>query len=142
MANLDEARKTYQATLKEESKKGKSVIAETFKELLPEGFYLRWTQSTPSFNDGDPCEFGVGDPSIGKASKKHERAENEDTEEISEYSSCEEIEGITKTQVKEIFKAFAALQKQEDFLEGVFGDGSEILIFSDGHVVREDYYEG
>ena len=46
---------------------GKEAIAEAFAPFFAanpniDGIY--WTQYTPYFNDGDPCEFSVHDPSI------------------------------------------------------------------------------
>lgn len=40
------------------------MLKETFKEfwkLNPGITTVRWTQYTPYFNDGEPCEFGVND---------------------------------------------------------------------------------
>jgi len=46
---------------------GGSVIREMMQPIFDLGItYVRWTQYTPYFNDGEPCEFGVNaDFSLG-----------------------------------------------------------------------------
>lgn len=39
---------------------GGSIVRETMQPIFDLGItFVRWTQYTPYFNDGDPCEFGV-----------------------------------------------------------------------------------
>lgn len=44
------------------SKEGKNALVESFQAVfaaVPELETIEWTQYTPHFNDGEPCEFGV-----------------------------------------------------------------------------------
>lgn len=43
---------------------GKQIFVEIFKTFFdanPQADSIRWQQYTPSFNDGDPCRFGVSE---------------------------------------------------------------------------------
>lgn len=55
-----------QRELEEEMKAaGEEALKDYFKEIFeqnPDLLAVRWHQYTPYFNDGDPCEFGVGEP--------------------------------------------------------------------------------
>lgn len=59
---LDAVRAEMKKMAKE---KGSEMILELFKPLFDLGVVqISWTQYTPYFNDGEACEFGVGDTYI------------------------------------------------------------------------------
>lgn len=76
-ALLDEQRAikaTFQSKAQELFKK---TTAEIF-EKVPQLNAIRWTQYTPYFNDGDTCEFSVGDPYFTNA-------EGDELEDLTSY---------------------------------------------------------
>lgn len=62
IAELVKARKAYNRKLKELGKDTAQEVAKFLAPLIPTGYTLQWTQFTPYFNDGEPCEFGVNEP--------------------------------------------------------------------------------
>lgn len=56
---LVDARKAYDAQLAELGKGSADAVAAHLAPKIPAGYYVTWTQGTPSFNDGDPCTFNV-----------------------------------------------------------------------------------
>lgn len=65
------------AEFEEKMKNAFNDIFKTFFEQYPEIKAVGWNQYTPYFNDGEPCEFSVGEV-FGVA----ENARNEDDEEL------------------------------------------------------------
>jgi hypothetical protein len=64
LTEQEELRKKFQTTAQE-------LFKETTKEFFngnPAITAVVWTQYTPYFNDGDTCEFSVGDPTFTNAS--------------------------------------------------------------------------
>lgn len=54
----------YNAAIKEIQEKGQQKLKEVFKlfwESNPNVHLVMWTQYTPYYNDGDVCEFSVGE---------------------------------------------------------------------------------
>lgn len=80
---LEELKQKIEDTNREIRDNAKTALEGSFKEIFeeyPELHGFRWTQYTPSFNDGDPCEFTVGDIDVlvepiklGIKFKKNER---------------------------------------------------------------------
>lgn len=57
-------RKEYEKTVRKEFGAVLSgLTAELFSDF-PEVKGIVWTQYTPHFNDGDPCEFGINEPRV------------------------------------------------------------------------------
>lgn len=83
--NFIEAKKAFQAQAQESLK-------EAFKEVFdlhPEITAFVWTQYTPYFNDGEPCEFSVGDVNITNIPLDSEMFE--DITPYGEYDGEEEV---------------------------------------------------
>lgn len=60
ITELNEFRSQFQA-------KAKTALSLEFKNFFkkyPEIEAIKWSQYTPYFNDGEPCEFGVGDVTV------------------------------------------------------------------------------
>lgn len=64
MRRINDARKKYESELKKLGKSAAKEFAAELGPLIPEGFFLEWTQGTPSYNDGEPCTFSVYDPKL------------------------------------------------------------------------------
>jgi hypothetical protein len=124
--------------------------AKSFFEKYPEVRAIAWTQYTPYFNDGDPCEFSVGDPHI----ILYEEEDNEELEDISPYDghSAYAIKSIVKdTQEQrekngvgwitpvfyQHFIEFTQFTKNVDLMERVFGDHATVYLTRDGSTVCE-----
>ena len=75
---LTDARAKYDAQLEKLGDKTAKEVAKEIGKLLPDGFALKWTQDTPSFNDGDPCTFSVHDPQLIRADEEEEEDDFED----------------------------------------------------------------
>ena len=87
--------KEKQKELEEVAKtSGKTLLTEMFKDLFdncPELEEVRWYQYTPYINDGEPCEFSVGDMGLKFSSTKNESDEDEeDFDEERVYDFVEE----------------------------------------------------
>ncbi len=78
---LTEARKAYDDQLKALGKGVAKEIATYLAENIPPGYALKWTQGTPSFNDGEPCTFSVRDPALVKLTPAGGNDEDEDQDE-------------------------------------------------------------
>lgn len=67
MEQLKNISEEYDRVKKEAMTKMKDAFTPAFQEFFekyPQIQYVYWTQYTPYFNDGDPCEFGVNEKSI------------------------------------------------------------------------------
>lgn len=89
MTNFTEQMQSFSVQMeqmkKEMTEKIKSLMAPAFKEFFdrhPTVKYVSWTQYTPYFNDGEPCEFGVHEKSISI---------REDAKDFSEYDEDEDV---------------------------------------------------
>lgn len=159
-------------TMREELKKAEKSAAKDIMSLLkvlmsenPLLVGMRWNQYTPSFNDGDACEFGVHGPEFKFAESVNPQESNdvddEDEEETEsdalwvdggEYGDIDdewfdkksdilnhrEIAALKKT-VKEASRVFDQLAAMEDELQRTFGDGQQITVTAEG-VEVDDYY--
>lgn len=120
----------------------------TFMEANPKIKAIKWTQYTPSFNDGDPCYFSIHGTFVAlegdTAESTYETIEVDDVE-----MPARELYGIKRDDEvaaligKEAAKELAEL---EDFLnakgnramfEAAFGDPSEVTVTKAGISVTE-----
>jgi len=149
------SKKAYNDALKE---LGPKQIAKALAEVIPEGFVLSVTGSTPSFNDGEPCRFSVGDwylvteldladestyenPVLGTDKRDFIPAGDDDVGCVSvvysvsakDYKWC----GLTKANVD----AVKAVVKNLDnnIMESAFGDGFHAVFRRNGKVDTDDY---
>lgn len=128
---------------------GKRAIKGSLKEFMdahPEVAKLRFQTYTPSFNDGDPCEFTIGEPMVLLASQG-DAADADDGDDDSDEDDDEafiESWDISKTPGMESLAADLEslndlLQNAEDAVEQVFGDGSQVTIDRDGEAEISSY---
>ena len=108
-----------------------------FFEGHPEVEQLRWTQYTPSFNDGDPCTFDVYEPSV-KLSGEHVKSDEDD--EDKEFQESWDIRGTHKDLAKSLQDLYGRMQDLSEVLLTIFGDGSEITITRTGDINIDEYY--
>jgi hypothetical protein len=154
--------KTYRAKYNELQKQieehGKAMLLEGFKQLfeaVPELEAVRWEQSSPHFNDGEPCTFSRYDFTYKFASAKtdeEDTAEEAEEKEEDEYDDEDDEDFIDYCYddtdprgglLKKVDKAMETAQLDLGELEGVyentFGDGYRITVTRDLEVDVEEY---
>lgn len=89
-------------------------------EKYPDVAGLRWSQYTPSWNDGEACTFGVGEL---------QACDPESGDEI-------ELESQAYKDLDALNDDFSSLG---DFLESAFGDGYQVTVTRDGEFTVEEY---
>lgn len=136
------------------------------RELVPELIKIEWTQYTPYFNDGEPCEFSVNEPYFylsGLVSEEEKREmddeglhpeEREDCIEFYSYRSQWKYDPSSKWGAHKLInegklsleaaKAMAnfstKLLASEALLKVVFGDHTKVLIdVLTGDIESESY---
>lgn len=136
------------------------MLKETFKEfwkLNPGITAVMWTQATPYFNDGDPCEFGVNDVYFTNASDEEMEnitsygeydGEDENTFSASAYELTIDREyyketqdlaqkaGVDSKSIKELSDLIGS-SEMEDILLMMFDDHARIVATRSGFDVDE-----
>ena len=115
--NLEEFRKKRKELDEVARKSGKTLLTEMFKDLFekcPDLQEVRWQQYTPCFNDGEACEFSVGEMGVlFTGEKTNEKDEEHDFHEdyLFPYQSnfpkqykkfCEEV-GKSTGELEQLF---------------------------------------
>jgi hypothetical protein len=132
--------------------RGQEELKKVFKEFFekaPEIKVVRWVQYTPYFNDGDPCEFRVCDPSFSNVEDVSRlgsyEGDIEDPEEgeffiegmYGSYSDMKKYHPEVKLS-KETHKACADLSNimcsssMEPILLAMFEDHAQVTVTKDG----------
>ena len=133
---LDEARLVYQSQLEGVAKEWSELLFDYISERvkdIPDFLRLEWVQYTPSFNDGDACEFSVCDPEIYVL--------DPDEEVTNDLSDLEGIEGgylEFKDVINDIYNVM-----NEDLMLATFGDGYKVSYIkgaTEFHITESDYY--
>lgn len=155
LSKIDEIRNE----LKKAEQSASKDIMNILKELMQQNPLLagiRWNQYTPSFNDGDVCEFGVNDLeykfNLGTPSKSEDDEDYDNGEDgwfqdwdidddffnkRVDILNHKQIPGLKKT-IKDVNTVFEKLRSMESNLQQMFGDGVQITVTSEG-VETEDY---
>lgn len=119
-------------------------------ELFPNLQAFGWTQYTPYFNDGDPCEFsGARDVCMlftDSEVEESEDAENEDErleariesfkENLYDYEVWDEKNGPNGAAIKAV-NEFVRIFDDDDYL-ALFGDHQQVTVTREG-VETEEY---
>lgn len=134
--NLEELKNTV-TNLNEERKRivqaeGQKAISEAFKEVFaahPKLESVSWTQYTPYFNDGSPCEFCVHELSEAI----YDGAEQEEPA----YGEGRDYNKLPVELVRSLKGLQGALQKLDDCMEVIFGDHVEVKATRAGFDVHE-----
>ncbi|MGN6110088.1 MAG: hypothetical protein ACTHU0_33590, partial [Kofleriaceae bacterium] len=106
-------------------------IAAALGALVPDGCVLTWTQYVPSFNDGEPCTFTVGEAYVeSKAGSSAITLEHGNPARL-------EWAGLTRKAWTDLRRAFREIP--EEVLESAFGIGVLVVIESGGNYRIDDY---
>lgn len=134
---IDELRKELDEKmrqLREQFRQDFSKIAAEFFAAVPRIKSLTWTQYTPYFMDGDPCEFGVNDIFF---------ATDENTD-FEYYREFDEKDGnfsvmsyglkklVTKEELELCEKMSQIIHTNSELMEDLFGDHVIIVLGADG----------
>jgi hypothetical protein len=122
---------------------GKDGINDFFKPVFdanPSIEKIRWKQYTPYFNDGDACVFNVYDATVQLIGGDETGGDCDDGF-LDEYhfnlnyaDTNEEKKKIAALNVTWDFKL-----PDEDILQQIFGDHTEVTVNRDGTIEQEDY---
>ncbi len=132
----------------EQSKAAFNKMIKVFFETTPEIVRVVWTQYTPHFCDGDPCRFGVHEPSFYRAEDA-----DEDDYEFNPYAEpgswCDQSSKDIYAEVIKTDPRFKVVQKNiekfykmfnlvdYEYFEMMFGDGVQVTATKDGFDIDE-----
>jgi hypothetical protein len=108
-----------------------SMFTETAKKIFeefPTLLYFGWTQYTPYFNDGDPCEFGVN------TSYPFARFDGEDDERGIDEELGYGGHELLESKLSAFLDGF-----DEDFFHETFGDHAKVVVYADGRTEVKEY---
>lgn len=141
---FQEFQREFQVKAREEIKK----LFQKFWELNPGVNAVIWTQYAPYFNDGEPCEFNVYDPTFTNATGYdindivYDMYDGEKEEVWAEtlwglkYRE-ESREGVNRDSLEAIAEMLCS-GSLEDTMKAMFGTDSRVIATRDGFEV-EDY---
>ena len=164
---LDDLPKTVQSRLKKIKEENEAIskkmkdntkaTVEILKSLIksvPEVEAVRWSQYTPGFNDGDPCEFSVNELEIKFNTDKlpvNEEFEPEDNNDgfLNSYDVEKYIESQEdvinfkeiaefEKKIKVFYEVHEILSSNSNTLEETFGNNVRITVTHKG-IEKEDY---
>jgi hypothetical protein len=139
--NYGELNRKIERQLQEARTKISNVVKSVFVDFLdkfPAVYGLGWTQYTPSWNDGEACEFEVHELNLYLTEEAYNN-DDSDQDVYGRYRSkpsadeLERIEGVGGEQeFRRILSHFAAvnaffLKINPEDMKFVFGDGAKVL---------------
>jgi hypothetical protein len=143
ISQFEDFQKEFQAKAREEIKK----LFQKFWEMNPGVNAIIWTQYAPHFNDGDPCEFSVYDPTFTNA-----MGEDLDDVRYDDYEGEKEDiwadslwgmkyqesdpEGVNKESLEAISSMICSTSL-EDVMKAMFGSDSRVVATRAGFDVEE-----
>lgn len=144
IAQFEDFQKEFQTKAREEIKK----LFQKFWEMNPGVNAVVWTQYAPYFNDGEPCEFSVYDPTFTNATGgdlddirwEEYQGENENVWAGSMWGlnyDKTELEGVNRESLDALAKMICS-GSLEDVMKAMFGSDSRIIATRGGFEV-EDY---
>lgn len=137
LALVEKYELTKEAFMAKLQKQFKFVVKEFFKSNKNIKA-ITWAQYTPHFNDGEPCEFGVGDMWVLSKKGYKEWQENGGYPEDFDVNSFED-DDFSKEDLEEVESFVGVLRKipSEVYL-GMFGDHVQIVV-TKNEISVEDY---
>jgi hypothetical protein len=121
-------------TNRQVEEKAKDAVAALFKgffEKHPKILAIAWTQYTPHFADGDPCEFSVHD--FEAATRKPEGEVDEDDDDLGyEFKSSWSLKGPSAEALRSLNRT-----KSDDIFLAAFGDHARVVATPSGFHVTE-----
>ena len=136
MNQLDRLNELIRAPRQEVIVNGRYAIGEAFRELFihyPDVARISWSQYTPHFNDGDVCEFEVGDLYMVKKCDLEEAIKDEREAPDYDYQTCHQ--GSRDPAERDFYNLFNSIETEMMLL--VFGDGYWVRITRDDIQVEE-----
>lgn len=143
---LNKLKQEYFDKIKAEAKVAVKESLKDFFSLHSNISSIRWTQYTPYFNDGDPCEFSVHEPYIGFKEGADGDAGDYGDGRFSLWDlrkdSYSREKGYLKVpyeeKLEEDFKELTRLLRDnEDALQYAFGDHVEVIVTPENIEVNE-----
>jgi hypothetical protein len=146
--NLSELNQTIETKLEEVNRliqeEGKKVLGEAFKEFFaanPAVKAIKWTQYTPYFNDGDPCEFSsnasYADILLGIPKEMVNSDNFYVNDEEDEVSTWVDTKGTSETKGIDEFLESLGNVKDRIYL-AIFGDHTEVTAHVNGEFTVEE----
>lgn len=154
MANFSQSVTDFLTEIEIQRDNLRKICSEKLKEVFtlfweqnPGVNSIVWTQYAPYFNDGDPCEFRVHDPTFSNAIEEDDIMEvNYDYEGEKEgvwaaqvWDFPEDIVGVSEEDAKALSNLICS-RDMEDAMELMFGPDSRVVATRDGF--SSDTYEG
>lgn len=121
---LEALQKVYDEAMTALRRDGEAALKASFVEFFaahPEAAAIQWRQYTPYFNDGEACYFGVCEPAIKTTTSDGFIDLWDRNESLSStlYADVKKLSGIIQS------------SSMESVLKAVFGDHSEVTVYSD-----------
>lgn len=142
--DLSALHKKYLSSVRKGFDKVLTAIAKEVFDLYPGVQAIGWSQYTPYFNDGDPCVFRVGCPTIKVDEQFAENFEpvlSEYAEDFYEVSSYSVKNNPNYTSILDLGNLLTSLEGLlgtfENFVQEEYGDGVWVTITRDGVEVTE-----
>jgi hypothetical protein len=138
LTELADKRKAVEEASRNEARKILTPGLRDFMEAHPEIEAIRWRQFTPYFNDGDACEFGVGELTyklVGGDVYDDEGDYEDGFLSISTYGKPKDW--VTPDWFLALGELERALMGSESELEAAFGDHVKVTVTRDGVDVDE-----
>ena len=111
---------------KQATAQGKSYLEQAAKVIFdkyPELDGFRWHQYTPSFNDGEPCEFSVSDVEVRMEGDEEDEYEWK-YDDSPGAAACEEAAELVHS-------------VDDEQLKDIFGNNIEVTVTRDGVSIDE-----
>ncbi len=159
--NLIQTKAAFEAArqkLNEDFKESIKTIFESFFAANPEVYAFAWTQYTPYFNDGEPCEFGVNEiyaykdtDAVREALEASDRSifwgeiDSEDDEDCEVNTRDQKYDSHAKKMVPVKLEQYEhntadlirALNDFNDEFQYAFGDHVSVVVTRDGIDVED-----
>ena len=133
---IENARAEFQSKV---TKMIASATSDLFK-TYPQIEAMSWVQYTPAWNDGEPCEFSVCDPTfaIAGVGEDEDEDEDEDEEGLELYQiRCEQL--LPEDAIHDCDSISTFLNSVGHLLESIYGTNQRITIYADGTEEIEEY---
>jgi hypothetical protein len=142
---LDELIEMKSALDKKLADEAEKTVSEEFAVLLqahPRLQAVRWTQFTPHFNDGEPCEFGMNGVDVAVQGFQGSGSEEDDDVPgrfwIDDYTDRKTIDDDEVwASISAARALFKRLESIEEVCEAAFGDHAQITVTRDSIEVIE-----
>lgn len=128
--------KEIEKTINDAKKQAKDAFSDELKDLFvryPEIKIIKWTQYVPSFNDGDACEFTIGEVIVSNYEDVNYYGEWE-----GEDAEPKDLDTNLRNKSIDAVTSFINSRAGEEVLEFAFGVNVEVTVTVDG-ITIDDY---